>query len=310
MTSAAALVPGIWRKAQNWTTKTRWGIRIVGVSAAMRGAIRTGRLYLRRPKRSELRLKSGPVLEFGFPNQVPFALLMFGDFIDPEFAFLRKVCRPGSVVADIGAAIGQFSIFAAMSADCVVHAFEPSGANVEALSRNIQRNRVGDKVTVHRIAFSDVESEAYFETAPNTWVSGLSNTGGELVSVRRLDNEFERMGIDHVAVLKINVAGFEPSVLQGAESFLARGGADILILLLGLASLPWYARLSDYGYRFFYFQPDENALYEVTSFDAPSVLGHRPSPARNIIAIHRSVLGHYVGSWIPIRRAGKHVVGS
>jgi FkbM family methyltransferase len=309
MASTTALVPGIWRKAQNWTTKTTWGIRMVGVTAAMRGAFRTGRLYLRRPKRGELKLQSGPILEFGFPNQVPFVLLVFGDFIDPEFAFLRKVCRPGSVVADVGAAIGQFAIFAAVSADCFVHAFEPCAANVEALSRNIQRNRVGDKVTVHRIAFSDVEAEAYFETAPNTWVSGLSETGGELVSVRRLDDEFERMGVDHVAVLKINVAGFEPSVLQGAESFLARGGADILILLLGLASLPWYARLSDYGYRFFYFQPDENALYEVTSFDARSVLGHRPSPARNIIAIHHQVIGQYLGTQIPIRRVGADVAG-
>jgi FkbM family methyltransferase len=302
MTSVATLTPAIWRKAHNWKDKTRWGVRMVGMGAAMRGAVRTGYLYLRRPKRSEVQLRSGPILEFSFPNQVPLVLLMFGDFIDPEFAFLRKVARSDWVVADVGAAIGQFTIFAATSAVSSVHSFEPSAANVEVLSRNIRRNHVGDKVAVHRIAFSNAESEAYFETTPNTWVSGLSDTGTELVSVRRLADEFERLGLDHVAVLKINVAGFEPQVLEGAETFLARGGADILILLLSLASLPWYARLAGYGYRFFYYHPDENALYEVTSFDATAVLGHRPSPARSIIAIHRSAVGKYAGTAIPIRR--------
>lgn len=300
MTSATALSPGVFRKAQNWTNKAQWGIRIVGVAAALRGAIRMSRLFLSRPKHSEIRLRSGPILEFNFPNQAPLVLLIFGDFIDPEFAFLRKVCRRGSIIVDIGAAIGQFALFAAMTRDCFVHAFEPSAANVQALTRNIERNGVGEKVTVHRVAFSDVESEAYFETAPRTWVSGLSESGGEKVSVRRLDDELERLGIERIAVLKINVAGFEPNVLQGADAFLARGGADILVLLLGLASLPFYERLSTYGYRFFYYRPDANALYEVLSFDAHSVLDHRPSPARNIIAIHRSAIDHYLGSDIAI----------
>lgn len=303
MASVATLTPALWRRAHNWKDKTRWGLRVVGAGAAMRGAARTLALYLRRPERSELQLRSGPVLEFSFPNQVPLVLLMFGDFIDPEFAFLRKVCRSDWVVADVGAAIGQFAIFAATSAASCVHCFEPSSANVEVLSQNIRRNHVDDKVTVHRMAFSNAESESYFETTPNTWVSGLSDTGTELVSVRKLADEFERLGLDRVSVLKINVAGFEPQVLEGADAFLRTGGADILILLLGLASLPWYARLAGYGYRFFYFHPDENALYEVTSFDAAGVLGHRPSPARNIIAIHRSAVGRYIGTGIPIRKA-------
>ena len=125
---------------------------MVGVGAAARGAMRIGYLYVRRPSKSEIHLRSGQVLEFGFPSQVPRALLAFGDFIDPEFAFLRKIYRPGWIVADVGAAIGQFALFAATLPAAKVHAFEPSSANVAALSRNIVRNGVSDRVEVHRIA--------------------------------------------------------------------------------------------------------------------------------------------------------------
>ncbi|WEX75007.1 FkbM family methyltransferase [Sinorhizobium numidicum] len=247
-------------------------------------------------------MRCGPVLEFGFPSQVPHVLLAFGDFIDPEYAFLRKIYRPGWIVADVGAAIGQFSVFAATLPAAKVHAFEPSSANVAALSRNIVRNGVSDRVEVHRIAFSNAEFEANFETRANAWLSGISETGTELVSVRTLTADFRRLGLDHVSVLKINVAGYEPQVIEGADAFLAKGGADILILLLGLASLPWYARLAANGYRFFYFHPNENALYEVTAFDADSVLAHRPWPARNIIAIHQSAMESRLDMWLPVRR--------
>lgn len=304
MTSIASSFPTFLRRAQNWADKTRWGCRIVGLGPTLLGLARLTQLYLRRPKKSELKLRSGQILEFGFPSQVPNALLMFGEFIDPEFAFLSRVRRPDWVVADVGAAIGQFTLFAATLPVSFVHSFEPSAANAAALSRNIRRNGVDDKVAVHKTAFSNAESEAYFETTPNTWVSGLSDTGTELVSVRTLDAEFERLELDHVSVLKINVAGFEPQVLEGAETFLTKGGADILVLLLSLASLPWYARLASHGYRFFYFHPGENALYEVASFDAAAVLGHRPWPARNIIAIHRSAIEKYLAAPISIRKLG------
>ncbi|MBP1862314.1 FkbM family methyltransferase [Rhizobium herbae] len=294
-------VPSLLRKARNFGDKMLWGGRVVGARAAARGAMRIGYLYVRRPSRSEIRLRSGQILEFAFPSQVPRALLAFGDFIDPEFALLRKIYHPGWIVADVGAAIGQFAIFAATLPAAKVHAFEPSSANVAALSRNILRNGVSDRVEVHRLAFSNAESEAYFETTASTWLSGISETGTELVSVRKLTDDFQRRGLDHVSILKINVAGFEPQVIEGADVFLAKGGADILILLLGLASLPWYAKLATYGYRFFYFHPIENVLYEVTAFDADSVLAHRPWPARNIIAIHQAAVEPILGTRFPVR---------
>jgi FkbM family methyltransferase len=275
--------------------KVYWGVRAAGIGDAIRGTARLSRLYLVRPERSEIALRSGPVLEFDFPSQLPSALVAFGDYIDPEFAFLREIARPRWTVADVGAAIGQFSLFAAKFPATIVHAFEPSGANVLALRRNIQRNGVADRVTIHQLALSNVDGTCIFETTQDTWVSHIVDTdvqNGEIVPVRTLSDEFRRSGLSHITILKINVAGYEPKVLEGAESFLAEGRASILILLLGLPSLPWYERIARLGYRFFYYHPVEKRLYEVKSFTERSVLDSRPWPARNIIGIHCSAIAN------------------
>lgn len=298
--------------SRSYAHKLGWGMRSVGIPATLKGGVRSALLHLRRPRQSQVQLASGPVLEFDYPSQVPTALLIFGDLIDPEFAFLRRVARPGWIVADIGAAIGQFTLFAGTLPVACVHAFEPSGANIRTLQRNIARNRLADRVQVHQMALGEAEYEAVFQTTHHTWVSHLTQTAGqpdpgertERVQVRPLADELERLGVEHLAVLKINVAGFEAAVLAGAEPLLKRGGADILVLLLGLASLPEYARLADWGYRFFYFHPREKALYEVIAFDAASVLDHRPWPARHIIAIHNSALARQVIGDLVIHQPG------
>jgi FkbM family methyltransferase len=286
--------------------KLLWGLDEVGLQATAQGAVRLASMHLRRSPRAEIRLGSGLVLEFDYRSQFPTMLVMFGDFVDPEFAFLRAVARPDWVVADVGAAIGQFTLFAARLPCARVHAFEPSSANVATLRRNVARNGVADRVRVHQIAFSNVNEECFFETTASAWFSHLGGAdapGAERVEVRTASGEFQRQKLDHVNVLKINVAGFEPSVIEGAMAFLVAGGADILILLLGLASLPWYAKIAECGYRFFYYHPVARTLFEVTAYDPSSVLDHRPSPARNIIAIHGDAIARGVISSIAIRGA-------
>ncbi|WP_173087977.1 FkbM family methyltransferase [Devosia sp. 1635] len=290
--------------------KLGWGMRSVGITATLRGAVRSALLHLQRPQHAQIKLASGPVIEFAYPSQVPTALVMFGDLIDPEFAFLRRIARPDWIVADIGAAIGQFTLFAGCLPVACVHAFEPSGANIRTLQRNIERNCLADRVHIHQLALGEAEYEAVFETTDHTWVSRLAQSSGhsgaveqtETVQVRTLAGELEHLGVDHLSLLKINVAGFETAVLAGAEPLLRRGGADILVLLLGLASLPEYAKLAGWGYRFFYFHPREAALYEVTQFDAAAVLDHRPWPARHIIAIHNAALARGLIGDLAVRK--------
>lgn len=287
--------------------KLGWGLRVAGPIAAMRGAGQFARVWLLRPAHAEVHLRSGPILEFDYPSQFPPALIVFGDFIDPEFAFLQRAAGPNWRIVDVGAAIGQFSMFAATCLpEAVVHAFEPSGANVVTLQRNIVRNGVEGRVNVHQAALSNRQETARFETSPKAWMSQLAtgdnaHSHGELVAVSTLAATLKALRLDHIEVLKINVAGFEPAVLEGAMPCLAAGQVDILILLLGLQSLALYETIAGLDYRFFYYHPTKRTLFEVTRFDADTVLAHRPWPARHIIAIRAGALDSLIAGKIAVR---------
>ncbi|MCO6049121.1 FkbM family methyltransferase [Mesorhizobium sp. RP14(2022)] len=295
------------RSVRQWKSgfhKLCWGLRTVGPRETLVGAGRLAGLGWKKPARAEVRLRSGFSLEFDYPSQFPTMPVTFGDLVDPEFAFLRKVFRSDWVVIDVGASIGPFSLFCLCLPVGHVHAFEPSAANVRMLARNAARNGVADRITIHKLALGDAPAEAVFETTQETWNSRLAlsqDVSGERVSVRRVDDEIDRLGLARVSVLKINVAGYEPTVLMGAEALLKAGRADILIMLLGLPSLPHYARIARFGYRFFFYQPRRGTLHEIVAFDEASVLNHRPWPARHIIAIREGAMEDILARGVAIQ---------
>lgn len=286
-------------RAANAVGKLGWGLRAAGPTAALVGAARMGALRARRPSRAVVRARSGFELEFAYPEQMPTVLVAFGDLIDPEYDVLRDLARPDWVVLDVGAAIGQLTVFSARLPVGHVHAYEPSSANLATLHANLRRNRVEGLVTVHRTALGAAAGRALFTTTGEAMVSGLHQgpAGGEVeeVEVVRLDEEVVRLGLERVDLLKVNVAGYEPAVLSGAEGLLSRGGTDVLVLLLGLESLDHYARLAGHGYRFFFAHPRRHELHECRRFDA-SMLDVRPWPARHVIGIHRDALERGVAS--------------
>jgi FkbM family methyltransferase len=281
------------RGAQAWS-KFRWGARVVGFWPSVVGVGRLLTLRVGGPKRSRVALRSGAVIGFEVPSQVPPALVMFRDLIDPEFSLLTELARPDWVVVDVGAAIGQFSVFAGRLPVAVVHAFEPSSSNIASFQLNIAENGLADRVRVHQAALSNWVGEQEFSTQGNTYLSRLDQVASdaiasETVAVRTLAGECERLGVSRISVLKVNVAGYEPEVLAGAVPLLASGSVSILVLLIGARSMEWYRRCAGWGYRFFFYVPTERTLCEVAELEL-HVLERPPWPARHVIAIHRDVV--------------------
>ena len=290
-------------EAVSGVEKLVWGARTVGAGRAVVGVVRLVALKLHRPQRASVVLASGAVMDFAVPSQVAPALVLFRDLIDPEFAFLTRVGHRDWVVLDVGAAIGQFSVFAARLPVRQVHAFEPSPENLTSLRRNLELNGVADRVEVHQLALSDHTGESLFVTSENTYLSGLRPGGddsadasapdGVPVPVRTLDQTLDELGLSRVDVLKLNVAGHEAAVLAGAQELLRRGAADILVMLIGDGSIPWYERCSTWGYSFFFYHPKRGTLLPVERFDAQS-LRHPAWPARHLIGVHREAMARGV----------------
>ena len=290
MTAIIEPVVRLWSRLRSAWDKVGWGLRVVGPGNTIVGAARLGWLAVRRPDRSLVTLRSGGSLAFEYPSQLAPSLVLFGDLIDPEFAFLRRLSSPSWVVMDVGAAIGQFSVFAALLPSQSVHAYEPSDANLDVLAHNIAQNGVAGRVVVHRVALSNRSGEVAFPTASKTYLSrmDLAQDGSpshQLVPVRRLDDELTNLGIDHLDVLKVNVAGYEPAVLDGAVDALAARRVGILILLIGVDSMEWYRRLADGGYILGFYHPLDDVFHRLDVIDE-RLLVERPWPARHLLAIN------------------------
>lgn len=302
----ALLELGLSRKRMTRiAAKVRWGIRSVGLVPAVVGAIRLAALRGRRPRSAVLRLRSGPELEFEYPRQLVPALVVFGDYIDPEYEFLKRVARDDWVVIDVGAAIGQFSVFVAMLPVAAVHAYEPSAENLLTLERNISRNHVTDRITVHGRVLAARVGETTFRTAGNPYLSRPGETGSstrdEILLASTLDIELTERGLSRFDCLKLNVAGYEGEVLEGARESLAAQRADFLIILISESSLGWFGRLEECGYRFYFFHPQQHRLHRVRGAAEISA-ADRPWPARHVIGISGRALDEgLVGA---ITRAG------
>jgi FkbM family methyltransferase len=146
--------------------------------------------------------------------------------------FERSV-EPGSVVADVGANVGFFTLLAArrVGADGAVYAFEPDSRNVRRLRANLARNGVEGVVTVVPKALSAADGVERFYVRDAGDVSSLYADEPydriEEVATLAGDRFFaEARAFD---VVKIDVEGHEPAVLAGLAQSLQRPGIRLFV---------------------------------------------------------------------------------
>ncbi len=127
---------------------------------------------------------------------------------------------PGDLVVDVGANVGNHSIYLAAVAGCRVAAFEPNPSLCDAIRASAALNGLQDRVAVHAIGLGRADALARFDEAKpeNLGAQKLALGEGE-IEVRRLD----ALGLPGpVKVLKIDVEGMEVDVLEGAAALVAR----------------------------------------------------------------------------------------
>jgi len=137
----------------------------------------------------------------------------------------------GEVLADVGANVGMYTIWAAKTRGVKVFAFEPEAQNYALLNRNIIMNALNGQVKAYCLALSDLPGYSELHLS-DLRPGGSCHSLGEQVDFKhdpmtpaysqgcvaaRLD-DLVAQGImpapDHI---KIDVDGFEPKVIAGAR---------------------------------------------------------------------------------------------
>jgi FkbM family methyltransferase len=142
---------------------------------------------------------------------------------------VNGLCRPGDVVVDVGANVGDWTMPFALRVGPKgqVIAFEPVPYLADAIAKTARINR-HDWVEVHTLALSGEDGSAKFSVERgNSGGSrlGLAEGDFDVISVptRRLDSILsERADVMKIDLVKIDVEGHEIEVLVGARNTLAR----------------------------------------------------------------------------------------
>lgn len=128
----------------------------------------------------------------------------------------RMKLRKNSVVIDIGAHIGAFSIFAAKSGERIkVYAFEPVPENFHLLTENIRINKLQNQIKAFEFAVSGAKGhETIFlsDTATNSMF--IDKGKGKIdVESLTLNDIFDLNNLDQCGLLKLDCEGAEYEIL-------------------------------------------------------------------------------------------------
>jgi len=142
---------------------------------------------------------------------VPYEASMLADLLVHSHA--------GDLFVDVGANVGNHSIFAAAHG-LVVQAYEPNAHLAQAIERSAELNGLAERVTVRAVALGATAGHGRFDA------ERLDNLGaqevrwdddGPLTIVRLDDEDFP----GRVAAIKVDVEGMEIDVLEGASRRIA-----------------------------------------------------------------------------------------
>ena len=127
--------------------------KLINLSVAFLGAIPGGRylygqIVTNAMSRTQKINHQGLSLVFAAPNPLNKYRADSFSTKEPETLEWIDSMPRGSVVWDIGANVGIYSVYAAKSRDCRVWAFEPSVFNLQCLARNSYLNDLTEKITL------------------------------------------------------------------------------------------------------------------------------------------------------------------
>jgi FkbM family methyltransferase len=169
---------------------------------------------------------------------IDWVVFFYGAYEKYELFLLRDLVkdRPKPVFLDIGANVGQHSLF--MSPYCdQIHAFEPYELVKKQFDRKIQLNNIRN-INLHQVGLGHIEASLdYFapsggNTGTGSFVPSGSREGNELVGklpIVHADAYLSRLNLEKIDLIKIDVEGFEENILSGLKSTLHKHRPTVMM---------------------------------------------------------------------------------
>jgi FkbM family methyltransferase len=177
---------------------------------------------------------AGNLLKFSTPNTVSRWRAKSFSTKEPETLDWIDSLPEGSVLWDIGANVGLYSIYAAKKRNCQVLAFEPSVFNLELLARNIHLNELDDQICIVPLPLNDKVGVSQLLMTSTEWGGALSTFGhdygwdGKKIKPIfmfqtmgiTMDAAVELFGVPKPDFIKLDVDGIEHLILRGGMTLL------------------------------------------------------------------------------------------
>jgi FkbM family methyltransferase len=210
--------------------------------------------------------------------------------------------RPGAIVADIGANLGEYSIVAghAVGPSGRVIALEPNAEVRARLELNVQLNALTN-ITIVPAACSDANGQAELHVPDGEWGRGTLDQNGEgdvfRVPTRMLDDLMTELALPRLDVVKLDVEGHETRVFRGGERTMAAHHPAVLYEV-GAETLEWQASrwsssstefLVQQGYHIFGIVPNHRGYWRLERVDwtrNPVARYRLPWETLNLVALH------------------------
>lgn len=221
------------------------------------------------------RLRYGPRIIIDNPAEyMQSEILRSGVYERRVAEVILAVGKPGDLMLDVGANMGQHSLIAAWHG-LRVHAFEPLPRLALRLKANLALNRLEERVSVFESAVSSVEGSATLhemdraDDGSHSLLASATERQQRDVEVRTvtIDGHLKAHSCGPPAIIKIDVEGAEALVLDGAKQTLHAPDAPVVLLetghhsasVLGETADTVLNRLLKMGYRVF--EIDDGCAY-------------------------------------------------
>jgi FkbM family methyltransferase len=175
-------------------------------------------------------LVNGCQVQCDLRDHVQRHIYLLGCYEPVETYIFTQLLRPGMVVVDAGANVGQYTLMAATAVGPKgqVHSFEPVPDTFERLRRHVVANNLVN-VHLNRSALwcnpADLQLSLPAEAMDNkgAYSAGIHNPRAEVVSKAiRLDDYFAALGTDRPQLIKMDIEGAELLALRGTADTLRR----------------------------------------------------------------------------------------